>query len=309
MAFAATRLFYNQNPGASETPLQQVQERLNRAIRRAREEGSTGIAENACTDLAILEILTAPALGVNLPLSQPYREYRPLDLLSIQHLLKVLEICWLNGRKKEKNTIYKTLNPLSGLLIGDLHFFKQLFGDWLLYSWQELLGFSLPVPHGYILPDNEFIKAWVRWRHVFTANNAENELGRTGPTALTQLAHSAEGEKERNRVKIESAYLAILQGCHPDTVEWQDALFSHRDKQEEPVKTKPIAIESFSLAPIMKALTLPFYEAGQPSLSYRCLTSIAAPSSTMSSLERVSQDINGKQFVLADLGLERSVGS
>ncbi len=301
MAYAATGFNCFEKKEELESNVHRVRDTLTRAIHRCLEKGPTEQAEHARTDLAIYETLTVPALGLSLPPSQPFQALRPLDLLSIQHLIKALETCWSAGRRNKSNKsnqLYKQLHPLISVLIGDLLFFKPLFGDWLLYSWRNLLGLETTEPKNYALPDNGFAAAWVQLRNALTQEN------KTAEKELAALKETAQDDKEQFKAKIETAYLSIIRGLPLDTNAWLEAL-EDLDILSSASGTAAPGMHLVPMAPIIKALRVPLYEAGKRKLSYQCLAGeVLKPTAAGASFRRVTDEINTKQFILWDQELE-----
>lgn len=296
-AFAATRLIINLGPGKVEKLMLLVRDALLSAILDSQAENLEDDLENARTDLAILEHITAPAALPSLAPSQDYQDRRPLDILSLQHLLIALETAWIHGKRNYKLRVYKRIGHLPCVLIGDLHFFRQDFGDWLLMSWRRLLGLPLPVDP--VWEDsgagsgNVFRNAWLELRRCFS------QPERCAASTPMILETAAQSPAEKERALIEGAYWAMMWEQPLDAELWKARLADSPMISPDP-KT-PVAVESFALTPIMKALAPVLYENGDVAPAYRCLTSAFTPSSVMSSFDRVSRGVNEKQFMLSDL--------
>jgi phenylacetate-coenzyme A ligase PaaK-like adenylate-forming protein len=267
---------------------------IKESIRHQSAPGSRALLAHAQTDLAIFEKLTAPALGVHLPASQPFQEQRPMDALCVHHLLGALERCWMTGRERELKTVYTGLRPLKSLLIGDMEFFISSMGDWLLNSWQRFLGLVDPPDSCAELPQAPFARAWVQLRDQMA--NGSGEIKKR----LTLLADAAGNDEELSRVELESAYVSILTGEPLDISYWRQQASRHTPVfAGDDLTANPVPA---AWSPLLQALVQPLYEAGEHRASYRCLLASTAPSSRMSSFAQISENVNAKLSVVVDDG-------
>ncbi len=313
LAFAATRFIPPEQekkhlqtgePQELERRVTAIWNRLKKTIKAIAGHhptpGSRSPLAYAQTDLAIFEKLTAPALGIHFPLSQPYREQRPMDALCVHHLLGALEKCWMTGRKCELKPAYTGLRPLKSLLIGDMDFFIRNMGDWLLSSWQRFLGMLEPSKSCAELPQAPFARAWVQLRDQMAEGSGELKK------QLARLAAAAAKNEEIARVELETAYVSILTGEPPDITLWMEQASRYTpvfDGDELQVEPAPAA-----WSPLLRAMVQPLYEAGKHQASYRCLLASTAPSTQLASFVQVSEKVNTKLSVAVDDGADSDAG-
>lgn len=210
-----------------------------------------------------------------------------LDTFNIHQLLYAFESA---VNKRSSQSIARQLNPILAVLIGDLNFFAPRFSPLIIAHWFELL-YAQPFPYTFPDPQDEFLKAWLKWRKALIYGDKSN---------LSALQEAATTPQEQARVYLEKGYSLIVCGQQLNLDEWLEIIKLHAG-----VISRTLAddIDLMPWIPIVRLLALPLLKQGDRQMAYQCLVASAPPSSRTSAFEKIAFQVNDKQSAICDYGI------
>lgn len=209
-----------------------------------------------------------------------------LDTFSIHHLLHTFESA---VTKRSSQSIARHLNPILAVLIGDLNFFAPRFSPLIIAHWFELLH-AKPFPCKFQESQDEFLKAWLKWRKALINGDTSN---------LSALQEVATTLQEQARVYLEKGYSLLVCGQELNPDEWLEIIKLHAG-----VISRTLAkdIDLMPWSPIVRCLFLPLLKKGNREMAYQCLVAAVPPSSRTSAFEKIAFQVNDKQSAICDYG-------
>lgn len=209
-----------------------------------------------------------------------------LDTFSIHHLLYTFE----SAVTKRSSQSIARLNPILALLIGDLNFFAPRFSPLIIAHWFELL-YLQPFPYTFPDSQDEFLKAWLKWRKAMINGDMSN---------LSALQEVATTPQEQARVYLEKGYSLLIAGQELNPDEWLEIIKVHAG-----VINCNLAddIDIMPWIPILRFLAVPLLKQGNREMAYQCLVASAPPSSRTSAFEKIAFQVNDKQSAICDYGI------